>query len=84
MNQMKNEQMVVMIQMDQLQGTHKVDRNGGPLPKHIQEVSLRYKDVFNNDLPQELSPKTKVDRKIKVIPRSEPPSKPLHQLNNKN
>lgn len=35
MNQMKNEQMLVMVQMEQLQGTHGEARKDRPLPKHI-------------------------------------------------
>ena len=43
----------------------------------------KYKDVLTNDLLQESPPRTEVDHKIKVIPKSKPPSKAPYQLNQK-
>lgn len=72
-DQMNNEQMVVVVQMEQLQGTHGEARNDGPPAKHVREVLGRYKDVFRNELLQELLPTRKIDHKIEMITRSEPP-----------
>ena len=66
-----------------MEGTWGEARNDGLLPRHIREVLGKYKDVFTNELPQELPPKRKVDHKIEVIPGSEPPSKAPYQLNQK-
>ena len=50
-------------------------KGSGPLPKRIQEVLAKYKDVLTNELPQALPPKREVDHKMEMIPGSEPPSK---------
>ena len=50
MDQMKNEQIVVVVWMEQLQGTHKGARNDGPLPNYINEVLVMYLDVLMNKL----------------------------------
>ena len=42
---------------------------------NIHKVFERYKDVFTNELPQEIPPTGEVDHKIEVILGSEPPSK---------
>jgi hypothetical protein len=80
---MTNEQMVVVVRMEQVQGTHGEVRRDGPLSKHIREVLAKYKDVLTNELSQELPPKREVDHKIEVIPGSEPPSKAPYRLNQK-
>ena len=81
--QMQDEQLVVVVRMEQMEGTRGEARNDGPLSRHIREVLGKYKDVLTNELPQELPPKREVDHKIEVIPRSEPPSKAPYQLNQK-
>ena len=43
----------------------------------------KYKDVFTNELSQELPPRREVDHKIKVIPGSEPLFKVPYRLNQK-
>ena len=56
---MKNEQIVVVLQLKQLQGTRENARLDGPHPKHICEVLARFKDVFINDLSQKFPPRRK-------------------------
>jgi len=53
------------------------------VPKGIQEVLGKYKDVLTNELPKELPPRREVDHKIEVLPGAEPPSKPPYRLNQK-
>ena len=64
---------VVVVRMEQMEGTRGEVRKDGPLLRHIREVLGKYKDVLINELLQELPPKRKVDHKIEVILRSEPP-----------
>ena len=51
------------------------------VPKCIEDVLKRYQDVMPKDLPNELSPRRKVDHKIEVKPGTEccdpPPSSSL-------
>ena len=81
--QMQDKQLVVVVQMEQMEGTRWEARKDGLLPRHISKVLGKYKDVLTNELSQELLPKREVDHKIEVIPRSEPPSKAPYQLNQK-
>ena len=50
-------------------------RNYGPLQKHICKVLVKYKDVFNDELPLKYMPRRNKHQKIKVKPKLEPPSK---------
>ena len=83
MEQMQDEQLVVVVQMEQMEGTREKARNDGPLSRQICKVLGKYKDVLTNELFQELPPKREVDHKIEVIPGSEPPSKAPYRLNQK-
>ena len=84
LDQMIEDRFMVVVRVgqeeDQAAGKAKGDK---PLPKHIQEVLAKYKDVLTNELPQELPPRREVDHKIEVIPGSEPPSKAPYRLNQK-
>ena len=51
MEKMQDEQLVVVVRMEQMEGTRGEARNGGPLPRHIREVLGKYKDVLTNELP---------------------------------
>ena len=57
-DQMKNEQLMKVVSLEQLQGTHGEARKDGPLPNHIGRVLVRYKDVFTNRLFKKLSLRT--------------------------
>ena len=74
-DQMKNEKLVVVVQVKPIEGTKREAKKDGTLLKHIHKVLERYKDILTNDLPQELLPKKEVNHKIKVIPESKSPSK---------
>ena len=58
MDQMENEQIVVVVQLEQLQGTHGKARKDGPPPNHICGMLVRYKDVFTNVLLKKLPPRS--------------------------
>jgi hypothetical protein len=75
--------MVVVVRMEQHQITHVEVKTDGPPPKHICEVLRRYKDVFTNELPQELPPTREIDHKIEVVPGTKPLSKAPYRLNQK-
>ena len=83
MEQMQDVQLVVVVRMEQMEGTRGEARNDGPLPRHICKVLGKHKDVLTNELSQELAPKKEIDHKIEVIPGSEPPSKAPYRLNQK-
>ena len=53
------------------------------VPKCIQDVLKRYQNVMPEDLPNELPPRRKVDHKIEMKPRTEPPSKAPYCLSQK-
>ena len=61
MHQMnEREKMIVMVvvQLEQPQGTHGEARKDGPPPNHICEILVRYKDVFTNVLHKMLPPRS--------------------------
>ena len=45
---MNNEKIMVVVQLEQLQGTPREARKYGPPPNHIHGILVRYKDVFTN------------------------------------
>ena len=53
------------------------------IQKCVEDMLKRYQDVMPEDLPNELSPKREMDHKIKVKPRTEPPSKTPYRLSQK-
>ena len=53
------------------------------VPKCVEDMLKRYQDVMPEDLPNELPHKRKVDHKIEVKPGTEPPSKALYCLSQK-
>lgn len=81
LDQMLEQQFVVMAREEQV--GHKGEVVQQPLPKEIQEVLAKYKDVLTNELPKKLPPRREVDHKIEVIPGAEPPSKAPYRLNQK-
>jgi len=48
--------------------------------KDLKKILKDFQDVFPKDLPSGLPPKRDIDHKIKIIPGSEPPSKPTYRL----
>ena len=50
MNKRKNIIIMVVVQLEQLQGTYEEARKDGPPPNHIRGMLVRYKDVFTNVL----------------------------------
>ena len=77
-DQMKDEYLVVVVQIKPMEEVGCNPKKDGPLPKHICKVLRRYKDVYANKLPQELQVRRKFDQKIEVILRSELLSKSLY------
>ena len=69
--------------MEQMEGTRGEEKKDGFLPRHVRKVLGKYKDVFTNELSQELSPRTEVDHKVELISGSKPPSKAPYRLNQK-
>ena len=53
------------------------------VPKCVEDVLKRYQDVVPEDLPNKLPPRQEVDHKIEVKPGTEPPSKALYRLSQK-
>ena len=49
---------MVVVQFEQLQGTHGEGRKDGPPPNHIRGMLVRYKDVFTNVLLKKLPPRS--------------------------
>ena len=47
---------MVVVQLEQLQGTHGEARKDGPPPNHTCGMLVRYKDVFTNVLLKMLPP----------------------------
>ena len=80
---MKNEQMVVVVQMKQFQGTYGEARNDRILPQHIWDKFERYKVELTNELPQEFPLRREKNYNNEVIPKFEPPCKAPYQLNQK-
>ena len=58
MDQMKNEQVVTVVQLEQLQLTHEEVKKDGPPSNHICGMLVRYKDVFTNVLLKKLPPRS--------------------------
>ena len=59
MDQIKKKvSIMVVAQLEQLQGTHGEARKDGPPPNHICEMLVRYKDVFTNVLLKMLPPRS--------------------------
>ena len=57
MDQMNNEKKMILIQLEQLQGTDGKARKNGPPLNHICGMLVRYKVVFNNVLFKMLPPR---------------------------
>ena len=57
MDQMKNEQMMVVIWLEKLQAIYGKARKDGPHPKHIRGVFARHKDVVNKKMSPKLPPR---------------------------
>ena len=53
------------------------------VPKCVEDVLMRYQDVMPKDLPNELALRREVDHKVKVKPRTKPPSRAPYRLNQK-
>ena len=49
---------MVVVQLEQFQGTHGNGRKDGPPPEHICGMLVRYKNVFTNVLLKKLPPKS--------------------------
>ena len=49
---------MVVVQLEQLQGTYREARKDGPPLNHICEMLVRYKDVFTNVLLKMLLPRS--------------------------
>jgi hypothetical protein len=52
-------------------------------PTCISNIINKFLDILIDDLPKHIPPFCNVNHKIKVVPRSKPPSKSPYQLNNK-
>ena len=59
-DQMKNENIMVVVQLEQLQGTYGKSRKNGPPLNYFGGMLVRYKDVFTNVLLEMLPPRSEM------------------------
>ena len=57
MEQMNNEQIMVTVRLEQLQGLHREAKKNGTLPNHITKVLMRCKKCTHQWVSQKLTTK---------------------------
>ena len=79
---MKEEQLVIMVQIRPIERMKGKAKRNRPILEHICKVLGRYKDVPTNKLSLILL-KREFDHKIEVVSKSKPPFKASNNLNKK-